>query len=83
MPHRIGSAGHHGKGGLVMNCCNAYGQCTQGHDCPCRTIMATTPANKPTSEPIDAPEGDFVQRNGYCVMGVVALISSVVYFYFN
>ena len=24
-----------------MNCCNAYGQCTQGENCPCRS----TPAN--------------------------------------
>ena len=66
-----------------MNCCNAYGQCTQGHGCPCRTTMTAPPANEPTSEPIDAPEGDFVQCIGYCVMGVVALISSAVYFYFN
>lgn len=30
-----------------MNCCNDYGQCTQGENCPCRTTVQAPAPTQP------------------------------------
>jgi len=61
-----------------MNCCNAYGQCTQSHGCPCRTTAVPTA----TTEPLDNPERDFVVCIGRCAMVVIVGLSAIAYFVF-
>lgn len=38
-----------------MNCCNEYGQCKQGHDCPARPTPLPTLAEMLLREPCPAP----------------------------
>lgn len=56
-----------------MNCCNEYGDCRQGRDCPVRKGSCREPDNKPDN-PDDPDDGDhwmnFVHN---LFLGVVAI----------
>jgi hypothetical protein len=60
-----------------MNCCNDYGQCTQGKDCPVRQACEI-----PEDDPIITLE-NFSRwvRNMFAGMGLTLVIASACFFY--
>lgn len=68
-----------------MNCCNSFGQCTQGTDCPARRadqplvdrINASMPAAAPTPEPAQWPTAKRVVLGLIYIVAVACAAASV------
>lgn len=63
----------------MTNCCNDYGQCTQGKDCPARAT------NKPYwHDEFDDADSDFIDALGLIAVAltIIAIIIAVYLTYF-
>jgi hypothetical protein len=56
-----------------MNCCNSYGQCTQGANCPARAI----PLKYLGDEEVDDFSYSDVIRDFFAVIGAVAIAAAI------
>jgi hypothetical protein len=56
-----------------MNCCNSYGQCTQGANCPARA----TPIKYLGDEEVDDFRYADVVRDFFAVIGAVAIAAAI------
>ena len=61
-----------------MNCCDEYGDCRQGRDCPVRTRRVRAGGPPPDDMPIQMMDDEPAERSDFAALAIVLGIAAAI-----